>query len=94
MTDKERLERVEAMLHWADKYQEAGNGRLVDRTTNQIYQEFHIDWLIHQARRVQELEEENKRYKQAMQNAINACRYTNPEVAYILREVLEGDTDV
>lgn len=35
--------------------------------------------------------EENKRYKQAMQNAINACRYTNPEVAYILSEALEGE---
>lgn len=65
MTDKERLERVEALLHWADKYQEGGNERLVSQTVNQIYQEFHIDWLIEKANRVQQLEEENQQVKES-----------------------------
>jgi len=35
------------------------------------------------------LMEKNKRYREAIEKGINATRYTNPEVAYILNEALE-----
>src|SRR5699024_7311124 len=34
------------------------------------------------------LEKQNKRYREAIEKGINATRYSNPEVAYILSEAL------
>lgn len=40
---------------------------------------------------VSELIKQNKRYREAIKKGINATRYTNPEVAYILAEALEDE---
>ena len=37
------------------------------------------------------LQEQNKRYREAIEKAIGGCRYTNSEVAYILQKALEGE---
>src|SRR5699024_1591477 len=48
-----------------------------------------FNFLVEKVELVEELEQQNKRYREAIEKGINATRYTNPEVAYILNEALE-----
>ncbi|GGJ48888.1 hypothetical protein [Virgibacillus salexigens] len=41
-------------------------------------------------KKLDELEQDIERYKQAIEKAIGGCRYTKPEVAYILSQALKG----
>lgn len=50
-----------------------------------------LNELEEQAERAEELERKTERYREAIKKGINATRYTNPEVAYILTEALEGE---
>ena len=105
MTDKERLEEIKKHRNEADNSTDDYEFEKIN------FYNLHVDWLIEQAERVQELEEhidylydnnvhlkgdyrlqeQNKRYREAIEKGIKATRYTNPGVAYILAGALEGE---
>ena len=42
---------------------------------------------------INRLEQQNKRYREAILEAVNKCRWNNAETANILLEALEGESD-
>lgn len=103
MEDQERLEKAkQEYKEWVEMHDgivPSEDLKEFEEDANQRW------WLIQQAEEKQELEErletlseqhdialeQNKRYEEAIKQGINATRYTNPEVAHILSEVLESD---
>ncbi|KIO62110.1 hypothetical protein B4065_3330 [Caldibacillus thermoamylovorans] len=74
MTDKERLENIKEQYQWAIEHSLAN--RIDDSD---------IEWLIQQAKRVQELEEQNQRYREALEEI--RCLYPLRNVGYQVSEI-------
>ena len=98
MTDKERLEEIKRKFD-LDRIRKFLDTNLIS-PQDLIYliqqaeraQEYDRELISLEDNKhyVSEMLAKNKRYREAIKKGINATRYTNPEVAYILSEALEG----
>ncbi|MEK0286526.1 hypothetical protein [Caldifermentibacillus hisashii] len=89
MTDKERLENIKEKYQWA-----------IEQSLANRIDDSDIEWLIQQAKRVEELEtqlqKENERYKQALEKIrglypLRNVGYQVSEIRKIVIKALEGE---
>lgn len=80
MSDDLRIKEVESLL---DRYYKSEDSFEQTDLAISIIQG-HVGYLLNGFK-------QNQHYREAIKKGINATRYTNPEVAYILAEALEDE---
>lgn len=83
----ERLEEIEKLIDERDKYADVNGEKDYPNYDEQIFllnDEGHIDYLV---KRVKELEDENQRYKQALEEIVDSS--TNEIAEFLARKALE-----
>src|SRR5690554_3002046 len=98
MTEKERLEEIKVKVNNTIDtmlYVPYGDIKFLIEQAERVHGKNNLIGLAGMYedcnRMVANLTSQNKRYREAIKKGINATRYTNPEVAYILAEALEGE---
>lgn len=71
MRDEERLGEIKVLQKQANHAENNFDGNTVVKTLIELQSKFHLDWLIEQAERAQELELKNKMYDEAVEEDQN-----------------------